>query len=173
MTSSLKRRSLSKPEQGVKINPYDLGFVRTRNKNKAHSLILELFAEGDLSKSDLARMLDKKPEQITRWLAGPGNLKLDTLSDLIFALKGDFFAVQCKDELSRGRSNRLSPEWLLPPARGTKWEYVVDSSSGSEASKPSSAKVHYSVNLSSKDSQKAQQYDRYKASPTTAVATVL
>lgn len=172
MTSSLKRRSLSKPEQGVKIHPFDLGFVRTRNKNKAHSLLLELFEESNLSKADLAKMLDKKPEQITRWLAGPGNLKLDTLSDLIFAMKGELFTVECKDELSRAKSNRQAPDWLLSPTKVTKWERVSVPSSSSETSEPSSPKVRYSVHLSSRGSQKEHQYDRYKSNSTASVATV-
>ena len=113
MTSSLKRRSLSKPDPDVVINNYDLGFVRGRNKNKAHSLILEIFQDSNLTKAELARMLGKKPEQITRWLAGPGNLTLDTLSELIFAIKGEFFEVKCVDELSRGKSNRSSPQWTV------------------------------------------------------------
>lgn len=172
MTSSLKRRSLSKPEQGVKIHPFDLGFVRTRNKNKAHSLLLELFEESDLSKADLAKMLGKKPEQITRWLAGPGNLKLDTLSDLIFAMKGEFFVVQCKDELSRGKSNRQSPEWLTAPATGAKWERVLETPSGMTSSETGTSKVRYSVNISSRESHKEHQHDRYQTIPSAPLAAV-
>lgn len=95
MTSSLKRRSLSKPKKGEKIHQYDLETARARNKNSAHSFILELFAESNLTKSELAKMLDRKPEQITRWFAGPGNMTFDTFSDLVFALSGDFVTVQC------------------------------------------------------------------------------
>ena len=172
MTSSLKRRSLSKPEQGEKIHPFDLGYVRTRNKNKAHSLLLEIFEASNLSKADLAKMLDKKPEQITRWLAGPGNLKLDTLSDLIFAIKGEFFIVNCKDELSRDKSNRRAPEWLSLPIESRKWEPILATADGSDGSQPRSSKVKYSANLSSKDPEKVHQYGRYKASPAVAVNTL-
>jgi hypothetical protein len=161
MTFSLKRRSLSKPEQGVNINLFDLGYVRTRNKNKAHSLLLEIFKESGLSKADLAKKLGKKPEQITRWLAGPGNLKLDTLSDLIFAMKGEFFVVNCKDELARGKSNRRSPAWLSLPVDVKKWEQVPVTLDSSAASELSSSKVKYSVNFSSKDNQKVDKYERY------------
>ena len=169
MTSSLKRRSLSKPEQGVYIHPFDLGYVRTRNKNKAHSLLLELFEESNLSKAELAKMLDKKPEQITRWLAGPGNLKLDTLSDLIFALKGEFFTVECKDELSRNKSNRQSPDWLHTHTEATKWQRVSVPSSSLEASEP---KVRYSEQISSRGSQERQHNDRYTSNSTASVVTV-
>lgn len=170
MTSFLKRRSLSKPTRGVKIHPFDLGLVRTRNKNKAHSLLLEMFEESSLSKADLAKMLDKKPEQITRWLAGPGNLKLDTLSDLIFAMKGEFFVVQCKDELARGKSNRRSPEWLSWPTGEPKWEPVSVASGSPDTTQ--TPKVKYSIKLSSKDTQGTHQYERYKTNRATAVDTV-
>jgi hypothetical protein len=50
---------------------------------------------------------------------------LDTLSDLIFAMKGEFFAVQCRDELSRAKSNRGSPGWLLENIEKHKWETIV------------------------------------------------
>lgn len=172
MTSFLKRRSLSKPKRGVKIHPYDLNFVRTRNKNKAHSFLLELFGDSDLSKADLAKMLGKKPEQITRWLAGPGNLKLDTLSDLVFAMKGEFIVVQSSDELSRGKSNRRSPEWLVSTARKTKWEPVAESADVSHVGAPTTPKVHYSVTIDSKDCQKVNQYARYQSKPEPAVAAI-
>lgn len=112
MTLSLKRRLLSKPSRDSRVHLYDLGTVRARNKNKAHSFLLDAFKESDLSKTEVAKMLGKKPEQITRWLGGPGNLTLDTLSDLIFVLKGQTFTLQAEDEFARGKSNRRQPEWL-------------------------------------------------------------
>ncbi|MFA9232385.1 MAG: hypothetical protein ACEQSU_16835 [Microgenomates group bacterium] len=112
MTLSLKKRLLSKPKKGEKIDLFDIAFVRARNRNKAHSALLEEFVSSEITKAELAVMLDKRPEQITRWLAGPSNLTLDTLSDLIFALRGNFIELQSKDELSRGKSNARSPEWL-------------------------------------------------------------
>ncbi|WP_171102856.1 helix-turn-helix transcriptional regulator [Ruegeria sp. HKCCD7255] len=164
MTSSLKRRSLSKPERGVAINNYDLGFVRGRNKNKAHSLILEIFRDSGLTKAELARMLGKKPEQITRWLAGPGNLTLDTLSELIFATKGEFFEVKCVDELARGKSNKSSPEWLVEVEELTNWQTIkVDIDRGS-TSDAFHAKHGDSTKYSIVSSTKGQEYERFEAS---------
>jgi transcriptional regulator with XRE-family HTH domain len=40
-----------------------------------------------LTKATLARRLGKAPEQITRWLASPGNLRLDTVSDILLAMR--------------------------------------------------------------------------------------
>lgn len=114
MTIFPKRPSLSKPRTGEQIPIFNLGYVRARNKNRAHSLLLTMFRDSGLKRSDLAAMLGKKPEQITRWLSGPGNLTLDTLSDLIFALKGEFFEVRGVDELAKPKSNCGSPLWLRP-----------------------------------------------------------
>jgi transcriptional regulator with XRE-family HTH domain len=142
---------------------YDLGLVRARNKNKAHSLCLELFKESGFSKADLAKMLGKKPEQITRWLAGPGNITLDTLSDLIFALKGEFFVVQCKDDLSCAKSNRTSPElWHSSGEElsivASKWEAVCSPCSNAERSMTrklqNSFSAKYSFKFENKDGEK-------------------
>jgi plasmid maintenance system antidote protein VapI len=134
---------LCKPQKGEKVSLYDLGAVRARNKNKAHSQCLELFEKSGLTKADLAKMLGKKPEQITRWLAGPGNITLDTLSDLVFALSGEFFVLEFRDDLARAKSNRCSPDWLQPPAieDGSHWESVTVSSSNSGYLKTSEAKT--------------------------------
>jgi len=163
MTSSLKRRSLSKPERGKAINKYDLGFVRGRNKNKAHSLLLELFQESGLSKAELAQMLGKRPEQITRWLAGPGNLTLDTLSELIFAVKGDFFEVRCVDELSRGKSNKGSAQCLAETMEAAKWEPMVINCGRRQASEVVKAGSGSNLSFTIKSSAEEQHYERYEA----------
>ena len=106
MPTTLKRRRLSKPKRGEKSALFDLAFVRSRNRNKAHSLLLEEFEKSELSKDDLAKMLGRRPEQITRWLSGPGNLTLDTMSDLIFAIRGDFFTLALDGDLSKEKSNQ-------------------------------------------------------------------
>ena len=112
MTTSLKRPLLSKPKKGEKISEYSLAFARARNRNKANSLLLKLFQESGLSKKEIADMLGKKPEQITRWLGGPGNVTLDTISDLAFAMQGNFIEILTRDELSKAKSNHSSPEWI-------------------------------------------------------------
>lgn len=155
MTLSLKRRSLCKPKRGEQIHLYDLGVMRARNKNKAHSLLLEIFQESGMTKAEIAKMLGKKPEQVTRWLAGPGNLTLETLSDLIFAIRGEAFTLSLKDDLSRAKSNRKQPDWLQtidPP----KWEQV--SLSGTkEPEKEMGARYSFSVS-----SPKEKTYERYE-----------
>lgn len=64
MTLSLKRRSLSKPTKGTRIHTYDLSAVRARNKNKAHSYLLDIFEESGLSKAEIARMVGKSRNKL-------------------------------------------------------------------------------------------------------------
>lgn len=116
MITSRTKLSLSKPVRGQKIDHAVLAFVQARNRNKAHSLLLERFKESGLSKTELAVMLGKRPEQITRWLGGPGNLTLDTISDLLFALEGAMLKLSVDDAISKAPRNHRRPEWLDSPA---------------------------------------------------------
>lgn len=69
-----------------------------------------MFHSSDMTKTEIATMLGKKPEQVSRWLGGPGNMTLDTLSDLIFAIKGNFIKIEDIDEFGRRRKNSQHPE---------------------------------------------------------------
>lgn len=167
MTISLKRRSLSKPTKGDRIALYDLASVRSRNRNKAHSLLLEEFNKSELTKAELAAMLGKRPEQITRWLAGPGNLTLDTISDLVFALRGEFFVLSCKDEVGKAKSNHTAPEWLKLPYGKPHWKtFKVGCSKGEEGANNSSTKI---FNLRT---PKGEHHDQYRAAERQTVAKV-
>lgn len=73
------------------LSPGQLGFFAGRAQSKAHDLVLRLFIDlakkdDDLTRRHLATRLRKKPEQITRWLASPGNWTLETLSHLLVAM---------------------------------------------------------------------------------------
>lgn len=88
MTTSPATSFLSDVLEGERIPEEKLAYFRARLRNRFHSFILTQFkrVEKDLSKADLARKLDRKPEQITRWLAAPGNWELDTISDLLLGM---------------------------------------------------------------------------------------
>lgn len=172
MISSLKRRSLFKPIRGEKIHAFDLGVVRARNRNKAHSKLLELYNSSDLSKAELAKMLGKRPEQITRWLAGPGNLTIDTISDLIFALNGEHFSIQCEDDLSRGKSNHQPPNWLLSSTSGSKWHTISKIGEYPQVRRKNSHGGNYTIELSSNDPEKDLRYGRYSNTSNKDRATV-
>lgn len=52
----------------------------------ANEQLNEAILKLGVSRAELAKRLNKRPEQITRWLSSPCNLELDTLSDLALAL---------------------------------------------------------------------------------------
>jgi hypothetical protein len=47
------------------------------------SVFLQLESRKEISKAELARRLNKDPAVINRWLSGPGNWELRTVSDLL------------------------------------------------------------------------------------------
>lgn len=66
-----------------------LSYFRARLKSRIHQVVLSLFLERnkeDMNCAALSRRLQKAPEQITRWLSSPGNMRLDTVSDLLLAM---------------------------------------------------------------------------------------
>jgi len=162
MTSSLKRKSLSKPVTGALVPAYDLALVRGRNKNKAHSFLLQCFEESGVSKAELAQMLSKRPEQITRWLGGPGNLTLDTLSDLLFALKGEFLEVRCVDALTQGKTNRGLIEWWKEKKYDGTWTVLSVEGRRSEPLQSTSSERKKSIEIVT-STARGQKYEQIAA----------
>ena len=76
-----------------KIPVKDIFYFRQRFKNRifqsALAYFVELAKERNLTKKDIANLLDKDPAQITRWFAGPNNWTLDTISDLLLAMDAE------------------------------------------------------------------------------------
>ena len=68
----------------------DVAYHRQRQKNRMLEILASFFAEEarrtGVTKKQVADALGKDPAQITRWLSSPGNLTLDTISDLLLAL---------------------------------------------------------------------------------------
>jgi hypothetical protein len=73
-----------------KINLDDLVYYRERTRNRVYATVISLFSRlvetRKLTKAELAFRLQKEPAQITRWLGGPSNWTLDTISDLLLAM---------------------------------------------------------------------------------------
>lgn len=67
-------------------------YFRERQRSRLYDFLVGKFLEkesrNELSRADLARRLNKKPEQITRWLAAPSNWTFDTISDFALAIYG-------------------------------------------------------------------------------------
>lgn len=64
-------------------------YYRRRQQNRIYGELASFFAqeaENGLTKKRLAERLQCDPALITRWLSGPSNLTLDTISDLLLGL---------------------------------------------------------------------------------------
>jgi len=68
----------------------DIFYFRQRNKNRVFEKIITLFVEEaerrGVNKKQIADLLKKDTGLINRWLSGPNNLTLDTISDILLAL---------------------------------------------------------------------------------------
>jgi hypothetical protein len=83
----------SAPLTGDPIPSGMLAYFRERLKGRVFSLIVSAIREQqeehpELTQAAIARRLGRRPEQITRWMAGPSNMTLDTISDLVLAVGG-------------------------------------------------------------------------------------
>jgi transcriptional regulator with XRE-family HTH domain len=71
----------------------EIAYYRQRQKNRVLEALSVFFAEeaerSGISRKDIADMLEKNPSQITRWLSGPSNLTLDTISDLLLTQEAE------------------------------------------------------------------------------------
>lgn len=68
---------------------YWLGYFREAFREAINDQLLELYgatSRNGLTKKVIAQKLGRRPEQITRWLAAPNNLEVDTVSDLALAM---------------------------------------------------------------------------------------
>ncbi len=90
MNTSQKKPFLSEVLDGEKIPLGTLSYFRERFRDRLYDLVAEEFLkqekEGNLTRAEVARRIGRRPEQITRWLAAPGNWTLETVSDLLLAV---------------------------------------------------------------------------------------
>jgi hypothetical protein len=93
-------------------------YYRQRNKNRLFEKIVLLFAEeaerNGVTKKQIAERLKSDPAQITRWLSAPGNLTLDSISDILLALGAemDYEPARFAD---RAKPNYIHPLLAPPP----------------------------------------------------------
>jgi transcriptional regulator with XRE-family HTH domain len=72
------KKEISQPE----IKKFWLGYFQEEFRQAIHQQILELFSNSGISRSELAKKIGRRPEQVTRWLSSPGNIEADTISDM-------------------------------------------------------------------------------------------
>jgi hypothetical protein len=81
------------PLSGAPIPPGQLAYFQERFKTRIFNILIDEFErqcelDPSLTKATIARRIRRRPEQITRWLSGPNNLELETVSDLFLGICG-------------------------------------------------------------------------------------
>lgn len=88
-------------------------YFHARVLNNFYQYILSKFLEeeraGRLTKAELARRIERKPEIITRLLGAPGNWGLETATDLLLGICGEEL-IPASDPLI-GRARRNHEHW--------------------------------------------------------------
>lgn len=81
------------PITGEPIPAGQRAYFQERLKGRIFSFIVGEFLRQqgespDITQAAIARRLERRPEQISRWLSGPSNMTIDTISDLVLAVWG-------------------------------------------------------------------------------------
>jgi len=135
--------TLVEPTGDERIADADLAYFAARNRRKIYSAVIKEFKESGLSQMQLAKRLGKRPEVICRWLSGPGNWGLDTVSFLLFGLSGGELSYHVVHPLRQSPRNYKEPEWLNKSASAnTETGTVVNVNISGAASTTQSGTAH-------------------------------
>jgi hypothetical protein len=107
------------------VSKRDIFYYRQRMKNRVFTELASFFAteaaQNHLTKREIANRLQCDPSLVTRWLSAPGNVTLETISDLLLALDAemDVKAVRFKDRTKPNYAHSLIVELAAPQIERT------------------------------------------------------
>jgi hypothetical protein len=99
---------LAAGHSGLPISGPTRAYFQQRLRLRIFNFILDKFVEAQkdgLTKSLLARRIEKTPDVINRWLGAPGNLTVDTISDLLLGISAEELVPNAVSPLVRSESN--------------------------------------------------------------------
>jgi len=112
---------------------YEASYFEQRFRNRIYEVVIKAVEqaarENKWKRKDLAERIAKKPSQLTKWLAGPGNWTLDTISNLLFAIDAEL-DFHVSPFAKKSKSNEFHDlNWsVVPPAKET--SKTVDTTGG-------------------------------------------
>lgn len=93
-------------------------YFHARVLNSFYQFILLKFLEeeraGRLTKAELARRIERRPEIVTRLLGAPGNWTLETATDLLLGITAEELTPAASPLLGRPIRNYDHCDWLNP-----------------------------------------------------------
>ena len=93
-TSQTQKTPASSTNQPISTR--EITYYNRRLQNAVFNEIVRAFVEevkaGRLSRATLAKRIGKEPAQITRWLSGPANLTLNTISIILLGMNAEMDA---------------------------------------------------------------------------------
>ena len=99
----------------------DLHYYRRRFLNRVHSSLASFFAHEaenhGATKALIAKKLEIDPSQVTRWLAHPSNMTLESISDILLALDAEAEPLEIISFRERAKPNYAHP--LVAKATGS------------------------------------------------------
>lgn len=103
---------LVKPSGTTHIPLGTFNYMRVRNRQRFYTHLINKFEESGLKNSDLAKRMGRPPEVVSRWLSSPKNMRLDTISDILFAIDGGELIYENEYPLDKAPRNSNKPEWV-------------------------------------------------------------
>lgn len=98
-------------------------YFQTRLRNRVFNFILKKFLEEQgkgLTKAALARRIGKTPDIVNRWLGGPGNLTIDTISDLMLGIAAEELKLTSESPLNQSPVNYRHADWIKGSDQGNR-----------------------------------------------------
>lgn len=110
----------------------EIAYYRRRQQNRLFAQIAQFFSEeaeaGRITRKGIADKLDKDPAQVTRWLSGPANFELDTISDWLLTM-GAEMDTNIVRFVDRAKPNFAHPLTISAQATSTSVLAVMTASS--------------------------------------------